>query len=71
MDLPGRIVVDSTNLNLSQTILSSQGAEITVRAGHLIDSVGAVVSCQNLSYNIGSTSGNLNVTNLSSLSMPA
>ena len=63
-DLPGRIIIDATNLDLSQTIISSQGAEITIHAGNLIDSTGAAVSCQNLSYNLGSAVGNLNVTNL-------
>jgi hypothetical protein len=67
-NLPGTIIIDATNLDLSWTIITNKGAEITVHTGNLIDSTGAVVSCQNLSYNLGSAVGSLNVTNLASIS---
>ena len=65
-NLPGKIIIDATNLNLSLVTITNEGAEITIHAGNFIDSTGAVVSCQNLSYNLGSAVGNLNVTNLAS-----
>ncbi len=37
---------------------------ITINATNLISSQGAAIDCQNLSYNLGSTTGLINVTNL-------
>ncbi|HUA38612.1 MAG TPA: hypothetical protein VMA35_09500 [Candidatus Sulfopaludibacter sp.] len=67
-NLPGRIVINAGNLDLTRTTISSQGPLIMIQATNLLGSAGAVVSCQNMSYNIGSTSGNLNVTNLANSS---
>ena len=61
---PGRIQISANNLNLSQTRMSAQ-AQIMIQASNLISSAGAVMDCQNLSYNLGSTNGVLNVVNLS------
>ena len=40
-----------------------------VHARNLIGSAGATVSCQNLSYNLGSTNGYLDLTNLAGNSL--
>jgi hypothetical protein len=65
----GRIIINADGLDLTKTTINNQyGSEITIQANHLISSTGAVVSCRNLSYNLGSTNGNLNVTNLVSTS---
>jgi hypothetical protein len=62
-NLPGRIRITADNLNLGQTGISANG-QIVIQASNLITSVGAVVNCENLSFNLGSSTGNLNVTNL-------
>lgn len=63
-NLPGRIIINATNLDLTQTTITSQGAQISIQANNFIGSTGAVVSCQNLSFNLGSAGGNVTVTNL-------
>jgi hypothetical protein len=61
----GRIIINADSLDLTKTTIDNQnGSEVTIQANHLISGAGAVVSCRNLSYNLGSTNGNLNVTNL-------
>ncbi len=65
-NLGGRIIINANNLDLSRAGLSAQG-DIMIRATNLISSAGAVVDCQNLDYNLGSTNGNLNFTNLANL----
>lgn len=65
-NLPGRIMINATNLDLTQAAIVSDGAEIVIQGNNFIGSTGAVVSCRNVSYNLGSTSHNLNVTNLNS-----
>ena len=60
---PGKIEVYANDLNLSKARVSA-GAEIIVRATNLVSSAGAAMDCQNLSYNLGSTNGLLNITNL-------
>jgi hypothetical protein len=60
---PGKIEVYANDLNLSRVRVSA-GAEIIIKATNLISSAGAAMDCQNLSYNLGSTNGLLNVTNL-------
>lgn len=67
-NLVGRIVINANNLDLSKTIINNAGAEVMVQANNLIGSTGAVVTCENLSFNLGSSVGNLNVTNLVSRS---
>jgi uncharacterized membrane protein len=66
----GIIVIDATNLNLNRTVITNRGAEIVIQVNNLTGTP-TLVSCQNLSFNIGSTNGYLNVTNLvSSSGMP-
>ena len=61
---PGRIAINANDLNLAKTRISAQ-AQIVIQANNLVSSAGAEVDCQNLSYNLGSTNGQLNITNLS------
>jgi len=63
-NVPGRIQIYADNLDLTKTRMDDEGAEITIVATNLIGSAGAAISCQNLSYNLGSTAGFLNFTNL-------
>jgi hypothetical protein len=65
-NLGGRIIITADNLDLTRAGLSAQG-DIMIQANNLIGSTGAVVSCQNLSFNLGSQSGYLNFTNLAGL----
>jgi len=65
-NLPGRVHIYAGNLNLDNTQLRGEG-EIVVQATHLVSSQNASVDCENLSYNLGSTNGNLNVQYLASL----
>jgi hypothetical protein len=62
-NLPGRLNINANNLDLTKTRISAEG-QVTIQATNLIGSTNAVVDCQNVSYNFGSTSGSLNVTNL-------
>jgi hypothetical protein len=62
---PGRIRIYAHDLDLSKTRMRAE-AEIVIQASNLISSAGAVLDCQNLSYNLGSTNGFLNITNLAS-----
>jgi hypothetical protein len=66
-NLGGRIIINADNLNLTRAGLSAQG-DIAVQAANFLGSTGAVVSCQNLSYNLGAPGGNLNFTNLAAVS---
>ncbi len=60
---PGRIAIYAQDLNLSKARISAQ-AQVVIQASNLVSSAGAIVDCQNLSYNLGSATGQLNVTNL-------
>ena len=60
---PGKIEIYANDLNLSKARVSA-GAEIIIQATNLVSSAGAAMDCQNLSYNLGSTNGLLNITNL-------
>ena len=60
---PGKIQIFAKDLNLSRTRMSATST-IQIQAANLVSSAGAVMDCQNLSYNLGSTNGFLNVTNL-------
>jgi hypothetical protein len=62
-NIPGRVQIIANNLNLNQTSIRGEG-EIAIQASNLVNSVGAVVDSQYLSYNLGSTNGFLNITNL-------
>jgi hypothetical protein len=67
-NLPGRVQVTGDTVDLRATRVRGEG-EVVVKANHLLSSAGAAVDCQNLSYNLGSTNGNLDVVNLSKLSV--
>jgi len=67
-NLPGRVHIYAGSLNLNNTRMLGNG-EIVVQASHLVSSQNASVDCENLSYNLGSTNGNLNIANLAPLSV--
>jgi hypothetical protein len=60
---PGEIEVSAHDLNLNLTRMSA-ASWIDIQASNLVSSAGAAMDCQNLSYNLGSTNGMLNFTNL-------
>jgi glucuronoarabinoxylan endo-1,4-beta-xylanase len=62
-NVAGRITISANNLDLTRTRMLGLSL-ITIDATNLIGSVGAAIDCQNLSYNLGSTTGLINVTNL-------
>ncbi len=63
-NLPGRIRITGDNLDLSGTRMRAEG-QIIIKSSHLISSSNAVIDCENLSFNLASTNGTLQVTNLS------
>ena len=65
-NLPGRIQVNANSLDLTRTFIGALGG-VSLQASNLVGSAGAVVDCQNLSFNLGSTNGNLNFINLAKL----
>jgi hypothetical protein len=67
-NFPGRVQVYADNLDFRNTRVRGEG-EVIIKANHLLSSSGAAVDCQNLSYTLGSTNGNLNVTGLSKQSV--
>jgi hypothetical protein len=68
-NLPGRVQIKADNLNLNQTTIVADG-EVKIQASNIVSSVGAVVDCPNLSFNLGgATTGNLTVTNLAMASL--
>jgi len=62
-NLPGRVRIYAGTLNLNLTRVRAEGG-ILIQASNLTNSVNAVMDCQNLSYNLGSTNGLLNFVNL-------
>lgn len=60
---PGKIEIFANNLNLSKARMSAASV-IQVFASNLVSSAGASMDCQNLNYELGSTNGTLNFTNL-------
>ena len=64
-NLPGRIIINAGNLDLTRTTIYDPEAEVVIKADNLLSITGATVSCRNLSFDVGSASGNLNITNLS------
>ena len=62
-NLPGVIQITANSLDLTRTWLAAQGG-IFVQTSNLVSSAGAIVDCQNLSFNLGSTNGFLNLTNM-------
>jgi len=65
---PGRIEVYAKDIDLTKVRMSAAGL-IKIQASNLISSAGATMDCQNLSYNLGSTNGLLNITNLAGQSV--
>ena len=64
LSLPGRITINANNLDLTRAVISNAGPAIVIQANNLVGSSSAVVSCQNLSYNLGSSNGTVNMLNL-------
>jgi hypothetical protein len=62
-NLPGRIQIYGQNVDLTGARMRGEG-EIIVNANHLVSSANAAIDCENLSYNLGNTNGNLNIQNL-------
>ncbi len=67
-DLPGRLEINAKNLNLENTRIRGEGL-ININAEHLVGSRGAVVDSQNVSFNLASTNGVLNVQDLGTTSI--
>jgi glucuronoarabinoxylan endo-1,4-beta-xylanase len=67
-NLGGGIIINANNLDLTKADLVA-GGYINIQANNLVSSTNAVVSCQNLSFNLGSTNGHLNITNLADQSV--
>ncbi|MBE0543458.1 MAG: hypothetical protein IH623_19105 [Verrucomicrobia bacterium] len=63
-NLSGKIRISSDSLDMGSTRLRGEG-HIIIQSSHLIASSNAVVDCENLSFNLASTNGNLRVQNLS------
>ena len=61
--LPGRVEINAKNLNLRNTRFRGEGL-ISINAEHLQESRGAIVDSQNVSLNLASTNGVLNVQDL-------
>lgn len=62
-NFPGRVQIYAQHLDMSSARIRGAG-EVIVNTEHLVSSSNAVVDCQNLSYNLASTNGHLNVLNL-------
>jgi len=67
-NIPGRVRVYAGNLNLQNASIRAEG-QVLIQASNLVNSAGAVVDCENLDYDLGSTNGYLNLTNLASVSV--
>ena len=67
-NFPGRVQLYADSLDLRNTRMRGEG-EIIVKANHLLSSANAAVDCENLSYTLGSTNGNLHFVNLSKQSV--
>lgn len=63
-NLPGRIEIFADRLDMSRTRFRADGL-LNINAKHLTaNSSNALVDCENLSYTLGSTNGNLKIQNL-------
>ena len=67
-NFPGRVQIYADQLDFGLTRVRGEG-EVIVKANHLLSSAGAAVDCENLSYTLGSTNGNLHFANLSKQSV--
>jgi len=61
--LPGRIGIFADSLDMTKARIRGEGL-MRVEAKHLVGSSNAAVDCENLSYVLGSTNGNLNAVSL-------
>lgn len=62
-NLPGRIEIFADSLDVTRTRFRADGL-LDIHARHLVSSTNTLVDCENLSYTLGSTNGNLKVQNL-------
>jgi len=62
-NLAGRIRIQSDNLDLTQTKVSASG-QMVIQTTNLIGAVNSALDCQNFSFNLATTNGSLNFTNL-------
>ena len=60
---PGRVEIRAKTLDLSRARIRAEGL-LSVQAEHLITSSNAVIDSQNISYELGSTNGQLRIQNL-------
>ena len=67
-DLPGRIEIDAGNLDLRNARFRGEGI-VTINADHLISSAGSVVDSQNVSFNLASTNGMLDVRDVGKMTV--
>ena len=63
LDQPGRVKITAKNLDLTDARIRAEGA-VWLEANHLVGSSNAVVDCQNLNLQLGSTNGLLVITNI-------
>src|ERR1044071_1645864 len=62
-NLPGRVEIRADSLDISRTRFRAEGL-LDIQTRHLVSSTNTVVDCENLSYTLGSTNGNLKIQNL-------
>lgn len=62
-NLPGKLEIFADSLDVNKTRLRAEGL-LNIRTRHLVNSSNAVVDCENLAYNLGSTNGNLKIQSL-------
>jgi hypothetical protein len=60
---PGRIEIRADQLNMDKARIRTEGL-LSIQANHLISSSNAVIDSENLSFNLTSTNGNLQVQSL-------
>jgi hypothetical protein len=62
-NFPGRVVISADNLNLDHTRIRGEG-RIQITTPHLISSTNAVIDSENLSFDLGSRTEDLNVQSM-------
>ena len=67
-NLPGSIWITAKTLDLTGTRMTAVG-QVSIKASHLISSTNAVIDCENLSFDLGSTNGRLEFQNLANTSL--
>lgn len=68
-NLPGRVRVFSRNLDLTDARIRGEGS-IMLQTTHLVSVTNTVIDCENLSFNLTSSTGPLKVQNLAKPSVP-